>query len=222
MKLKINFPVLDEPLPIEKRTILTIEDVTLFSSVVRHFYHYDVDNQLKIFDEKLKSLKASELLVVTDILGFDVNSSAMLRLIHSDIASQLNEKPEIKSMIEKMASTITDLISYECLENELDLEYDEITLLELIKALGVQIETQSDTIFDKCMEILQVYHYLSKKRLLVFVNCGSYLSKSEVEQLLEYIQLTNQTVLFLEPRRLYDFPQYTLDKDFFLLLENHN
>lgn len=222
MRLKINFPVLDEPLPIEKGTILTIEDVTLFSSVVRHFYHYDVDNQLKIFDEKLKSLKASELLVVTDILGFDVNSSAMLRLIHSDIASQLNEKPEIKSMIEKMASTITDLISYECLENELDLEYDEITLLELIKALGVQIETQSDTIFDKCMEILQVYHYLSKKRLLVFVNCGSYLSKSEVEQLLEYIQLTNQTVLFLEPRRLYDFPQYTLDNDFFLLLENHH
>lgn len=222
MRLKINFPVLDEPLPIEKGTILTIEDVTLFSSVVRHFYHYDVDNQLKIFDEKLKSLKASELLVVTDILGFDVNSSAMLRLIHSDIASQLKEKPEIKSMIEKMVSTITDLISYECLENELDLEYDEITLLELIKALGVQIETQSDTIFDKCMEILQVYHYLSKKRLLVFVNCGSYLSKSEVEQLLEYIQLTNQTVLFLEPRRLYDFPQYTLDKDFFLLLENHN
>ena len=222
MRLKINFPVLDEPLPIEKGTILTIEDVTLFSSVVRHFYHYDVDNQLKIFDEKLKSLKASELLVVTDILGFDVNSSAMLRLIHSDIASQLKEKPEIKSMIEKMVSTITDLISYECLENELDLEYDEITLLELIKALGVQIETQSDTIFDKCMEILQVYHYLSKKRLLVFVNCGSYLSKSEVEQLLEYIQLTNQTVLFLEPRRLYDFPQYNLDKDFFLLLENHN
>ncbi|MGX7776648.1 type II-A CRISPR-associated protein Csn2 [Streptococcus pluranimalium] len=222
MRLKINFPVLDEPLPIEKGTILTIEDVTLFSSVVRHFYHYDVDNQLKIFDEKLKSLKASELLVVTDIFGFDVNSSAMLRLIHSDIASQLNEKPEIKSMIEKMASTITDLISYECLENELDLEYDEITLLELIKALGVQIETQSDTIFDKCMEILQVYHYLSKKRLLVFVNCGSYLSKSEVELLLEYIQLTNQTVLFLEPRRLYDFPQYTLDNDFFLLLENHH
>lgn len=222
MRLKINFPVLDEPLPIEKGTILTIEDVTLFSSVVRHVYHYDVNNQLKIFDEKLKSLKASELLVVTDILGFDVNSSAMLRLIHSDIASQLNEKPEIKSMIEKMASTITDLISYECLENELDLEYDEITLLELIKALGVQIETQSDTIFDKCMEILQVYHYLSKKRLLVFVNCGSYLSKSEVEQLLEYIQLTNQTVLFLEPRRLYDFPQYTLDNDFFLLLENHH
>lgn len=222
MRLKINFPVLDEPLPIEKGTILTIEDVTLFSSVVRHFYHYNEDSDLRIFDEKIKSLKASELLVVTDILGFDVNSPAMLRLIHSDIASQLNEKTEIKSMIEKMASTITDLISYECLENELDLEYDEITLLELIKALGVQIETQSDTIFDKCMEILQVYHYLSKKRLLVFVNCGSYLSKSEVEQLLEYIQLTNQTVLFLEPRRLYDFPQYTLDKDFFLLLENHN
>ena len=102
-------------------------------------------------------------MVVTDILGFDVNSAAMLKLIHADIEKQLNEKPEVKSMVEKLANTITELISYECLENELDLEYDEITILELIKALGIQIETQSDTVFEKCFEILQVYNYLSKK-----------------------------------------------------------
>lgn len=218
--LKINFPILDEPLSLETATILTIEDVSLFSLMVKHFYHYDEENGLRIFDDTLKKLKTSELLLVTDILGFDVNSSAMLKLIHADIESQLNEKPEVKSMIEKMASTITELIAYECLESELDLEYDDITILELIKALGVQIETQSDTIFEKCLEIIQVYHYLSKKRLLVFVNCGAYLTKENIENLIEYIQLTNQTVLFLEPRKLHDFPQYVLDKDYFLMAEN--
>ncbi|MGZ7142552.1 type II-A CRISPR-associated protein Csn2, partial [Streptococcus pyogenes] len=131
--------------------------------------------------------------------------------------NQLNDKPEVKSMIEKLSATITELISYECLENELDLEFDEITILELIKALGVKIETQSDTLFEKCFEILQVYNYLSKQRLLIFVNSGSYLTKDEMEKLIEFIELSNQTVLFLEPRRLYDFPQYVLDEDFFLL-----
>ncbi|CRH93201.1 CRISPR type II-A/NMEMI-associated protein Csn2 [Chlamydia trachomatis] len=141
-------------------------------------------------------------------------------MIHADLEDQLNEKPEVKSMVEKLAATITELLAFECLENELDLEYDEITILELIKALGVKIETQSDTIFEKCLEILQVYHYLSKKRLLIFVNAGAYLTEDEMEKLLEYSCLASQTVLFLEPRKLYDFPQYILDEDFFLNTEN--
>ena len=218
--LKINFPILDEPLILSDATVLTVEDVTVFSSLVRYFYTYTEDDQVNIFDDKFKSLKESELMVVTDILGFDVNSAAMLKLIHADIEKQLNEKPEVKSMVEKLANTITELISYECLENELDLEYDEITILELIKALGIQIETQSDTVFEKCFEILQVYNYLSKKRLLIFINVGAYLTKNEMEKLIEYIQLSNQVVLFLEPRRLYDLPQYVLDNDYFLIAEN--
>uniref|UniRef100_UPI00301BCF23 type II-A CRISPR-associated protein Csn2 n=1 Tax=Staphylococcus aureus TaxID=1280 RepID=UPI00301BCF23 len=93
---------------------------------------------------------------------------------------------------------------------------------ELIKALGVKIETQSDTLFEKCFEILQVYNYLSKQRLLIFVNSGAYLTKDEMEKLIEFIELSNQAVLFLEPRRLYDYPQYVLDEDFFLLAEYMN
>lgn len=217
--LKLNFPILDEPISLDGATILAVEDVKLFSSIVKQVYSYTEEEQLKFFDEKMKSLKSSEFMLVTDILGFDVNSASMLKLIHADIENQLNDKPEVKSMIEKLSATITELISYECLENELDLEFDEITILELIKALGVKIETQSDTLFEKCFEILQVYNYLSKQRLLIFVNSGAYLTKDEMEKLIEFIELSNQTVLFLEPRRLYDFPQYVLDEDFFLLAE---
>lgn len=220
--MKINFPILDKPIEISGGTILAVENVTVFSNLVRQLYSYTEESELKLFDKKLKSLKESELLLVTDILGFDVNSSSMLKLIHADLESQLNEKPEVKSMIENLADTIAELIAYECLENELDLEYDEITILELIKALGVKIETQSDTIFEKCFEILQIFNFLSKKKLLVFVNSGAYLSKEEMQKLIEYIELSNQRVLFVEPRRLYDFPQYVLDKDYFLLEENMN
>ena len=65
-----------------------------------------------------------------------------------------------------------------------------------------------------------VNYYLSKKKLLVFVNVGAYLTKDEVEKVVEYIRLSHQTVLFIEPRRLYDFPQYVLDEDYFLSSEN--
>ena len=218
--MKLNFPLLDEALTLEKATILVVEDTAVFSRLVRNLYQYQVGSELKIFDEQFRSIKDSELMVVTDILGYDINAVPILKLIHADLENQLNEKPEVKSIIEKLANSITELISYECLENELDLEYEEITVLELIKALGVKIETISDTIFDKIFEILQVYQFLNKKRFLVFINVLSYLTVDEIQKTREYIELSNMDVLFLEPRKRKDFPQYVLDKDYFLLSEN--
>ena len=218
--MKLNFPLLDEALTLEKATILVVEDTAVFSRLVRNLYQYQVGSELKIFDEQFRSIKDSELMVVTDILGYDINAAPILKLIHANLENQLNEKPEVKSIIEKLANSITELISYECLENELDLEYDEITVLELIKALGVKIETISDTIFDKIFEILQVYQFLNKKRFLVFINVLSYLTVDEIQKTREYIELSNMDVLFLEPRKRKDFPQYVLDKDYFLLSEN--
>ena len=183
--MKLNFPILDEPITLEKSTILVLEDVQVFAQMVRNLYQYDEDSELKFFNRKFKSLKPSELMLVTDILGYDVNAPSLLKLVHADLENQFNEKPEVKSMVEKLANTITELIAYECLENELDLEYDEITILELIKALGVKIETQSDTIFEKMFEVLQVYKYLNKKKLLVFINTLSYFKREEIAQILE-------------------------------------
>ena len=218
--MKINFPILDEPIEIKQATFLILEEQLIFSDVVKHLYHYSEEDELKLFDNKMKSLKESELLLITDILGYNINSPAMLKLIRADLEKQLNEKPEVKSMLEKLIATITELIAFECLENELDLEYDEITILELIDALGVKIETLSDTVFEKSLEIVQVFKYLSKKKLLVFVNVSCYLSEHELAKLVEYIQLHNINVLFVEPRKVYDFPQYVVDEDYFLSCEN--
>nr|WNH14508.1 type II-A CRISPR-associated protein Csn2 [Streptococcus anginosus] len=218
--MKINFPILDEPIEIKQATFLILEEQLIFSDVVKHLYHYSEEDELKLFDNKMKSLKESELLLITDVLGYNINSPAMLKLIRANLEKQLNEKPEVKSMLEKLVATITELIAFECLENELDLEYDEITILELIDALGVKIETLSDTVFEKSLEIVQVFKYLSKKKLLVFVNVSCYLSEHELAKLVEYIQLHNINVLFVEPRKVYDFPQYVVDEDYFLSCEN--
>ncbi|MFA9468814.1 MULTISPECIES: type II-A CRISPR-associated protein Csn2 [unclassified Streptococcus] len=218
--MKLNLPIFDEPIALSGLTVLTVESTAVFARLAQLFYQYNETSELRLFDQKSRSLKEAEVMLVTDILGFDVNAPSVLKLIHADLEQQLNDKPEVKSMIDKLSSTITELIAYECLENELDLEYDEITLLELIKALGVRVETSSDTIFEKCFEIFQIVKYLAKKRLLVLVNSGAYFNREELVRLKEYIDLNQMTVLFLEPRRLYDLPQYVLDDDYFLITEN--
>lgn len=215
--MKINFPLLDAAIELQETTILTLEDTQVFAQVVQLLYQYHEESKLRIFNEQQKSLKATELMLVTDVLGFEVNSAATLKLIYGDLENQLNEKPEVKLKIEELSGKITELISYELLEHELDLEEDEITILELFKALGIKIETTSDTIYEKLMEIVQVFRYLSKKKLLVFVNVCAYLTQTELDELRNYIALSNVTVLFIEPRKVTSIlPQYVLDQDYFL------
>lgn len=218
--MKLNIPILDEPLDLMDMTLFVIEDVTVYANLVKEFYQYSEATSLQLFEAKHRVIKPTEMMIVTDILGYNINTPTILKMIYTDLEQQLNEKPEVKSMIDKLAATITELIAYECLENELDLEYDEITILELIKALGVQVETTSDTLFEKMFEILQIYKYLSKKKLLVFINSLSYFTKDEIDKIMEYIALSNMKVLFLEPRKVKGFKQYVLDDDYFLMVEN--
>ena len=215
--MKINFSLLDEPMEVNLGTVLVIEDVSVFAQLVKEFYQYDEQSNLTIFDSKIRSIRSSELLLITDILGYDINTSQVLKLLHTDIVSQLNDKPEVRSEIDSLVSLITDIIMAECIENELDIEYDEITLLELIKALGVRIETKSCTVFEKIFEILQIF----KKRILVFVNSLSYFSKDEIYQILEYTKLSQADVLFLEPRQIEGIQQFILDKDYILMPYNN-
>ena len=214
--MKINFSLLDEPMEVNLGTVLVIEDVSVFAQLVKEFYQYDEQSNLTIFDSKIRSIRSSELL-----LGYDINTSQVLKLLHTDIVSQLNDKPEVRSEIDSLVSLITDIIMAECIENELDIEYDEITLLELIKALGVRIETKSCTVFEKIFEILQIFKYLVKKRILVFVNSLSYFSKDEIYQILEYTKLSQADVLFLEPRQIEGIQQFILDKDYILMPYNN-
>lgn len=215
---KINFELLDQPIKISNSTILTIEDTKVFAYLVKLFYQYNEENELRIFNDKQKKLKAPELMLITDVLGYELNSSTIVKLIYEDLEWQLNEKPEVKSMIDKLTSTISELINYELLEHELDLESDEITIIELFKALGIKIETRSDTIFEKLIECIQVFKNLSKKKLLVFVNTCSYLTPEELNELNNYISLYGVDVLYVEPRQVNGFKQYILDEDYFLAI----
>jgi CRISPR-associated protein Csn2 len=218
--MNLNFSQLDEPIPIGSSTMVVVEDVRIFATIVRDLYNFDQSSELKLYDQQFKSLKASDLLVITDILGFDVNAKPVLKLIYQDLEIQLNEKPEVKSMIDKLTATISELIGYELLDHELDLEQDEITVQELFKALGVQIETSSDTIFEKVFEILQIFKYLSKKKMLIFVNVASYLTLEELQSIQEFSELQDLKIIFLERYKTPGFPQYILDTDYFLCAEN--
>lgn len=218
--ININFPVLDEPIVIDGATYLVVEDQSLFAHLTKLFYQYDSTSELRLFYKDYKGMKTNEISVISDIFGFDVNQASVLKLIYSDIENQLNDQPEIKTEIEQLANTITTLIGHEILNHDLDLEYDEITILELLKSLGVKVETASDTIYEKMIEILQIFKYLPKKNLLVFINVTLYFNEIELKEITEFVSLLNMDVLFLETTQKTYLNQYVVDTDFYVYQSN--
>ncbi|MBJ7687789.1 type II-A CRISPR-associated protein Csn2 [Weissella confusa] len=218
-----NFDFLDETIKLEGLVSFTIEDRDVFTKVIQALYQYagEEHDYLKIYDHNFKSLKTSELMIVNDILGFDINSPATLRLIYQDIENQISQDPAVKSEIERLLNATTLVIQNELLEFDIDLVSDEIEIAEALKILGVKIEVEADTIFERLFEIIQVFKYLKSKKLMVLVNTGVYLSAEEMSALEEYVSLQQMDLLMLDATRVVGLnSRWILDSDYVLMYEN--
>lgn len=220
--VSLNFDFLDEPIKLEGFTELVIENRAVFTKVVQSLYQYSNEvDYIQIFNDDYKPLKASGLMLVNDILGFDVNLAATLKLIYQDIIRQINEKPEVKSKIELYLNQATQVIRDELVEFEIDLVSDEILLTEALKSLGVRIEIVTDTIFERFFEIIQVFKYLKSKELLVLINASVYFSMSEIVAIEEYVELQNMNMLMIDSMKCEGVKgRYVLDEDFVFMHEH--
>lgn len=218
----LNFDFLDEPIKLEGFTELVIENRTVFTKVVQALYEYSDDEEyIQIFNEDYQALKANELMLVNDVLGFDINSATTLKLVYQDIIGQINDKPEVKSKIESYLNQAMQIIKDELVEFEIDLVSDEILLTEALKSLGVKIEIVSDTIFERFFEIIQVFKYLKAKELLVVINAGVYFSNSEIAAISEYTELQNMNMLMINSAKYEGVKsRYVLDEDFVIMHEH--
>lgn len=218
--IRFNFPQLEESLQITQNSLLVIENRDLFSSIVTQLYYYDEEGSIKLTDVQYKKLKESEIMLVTDILGYELNTPTIMKKIISDIEAQLNEKPEQKTEIERLTLQISDIIAEELINHDLDLSMIDLDIPLILKSYRIKIEQRSQSILQKILEIIQVYQYLSTKKILIFVNTCSYLTRLELEEVMNYIAMSDVSVLFIEPNKVEGMSQIVLDEDFYMQQES--
>ena len=208
--------MLDTPLTLHHMSILSVEDTALFATLVENLYSYEENGAIKIFQENQEQLKTQQVIVITDILNYDLNNSSLLKRIDQEVIEALNEKPECKTEIEALLIQLNKIMREEMVDHELDIEVDDLTIEKLLKELKPRVKREN-FLFNKMTEILDVHRYLYKKGLLIFINTLAYFTDSQRQNLCEYIFLNNMNVLFLEPHKIENMEQYYLDKDYFLL-----
>lgn len=218
--LKFNIPMLEHGIPIVGATFLVIEQREYFGRISCLIYQYQEGGEVKIYDGTFQNIKTNQLLVIRDILGFDLNATSILKMIYEDMENQLNDKPDLKDEIDLLLLKLGEMIHQEFIDYEVDLTQKEMTISLLFKLIKIRVDTQSTSIFKKMLEILHVFKHLSHKKLLVFNNICSFFTNEEIIEMVNYIQLLDMNVLFIEPNKNYVENQFVLDEDFYLYKED--
>lgn len=93
--MRLNFSLTDGSIELDKVTILTLEDPRTFSELTSSFYNYEQDGPLKLVFDDYKPLKENQVMVVSDVLSYNINTPSILKQVYADLEGQLNEKLEV-------------------------------------------------------------------------------------------------------------------------------
>lgn len=110
-------------------------------------------------------------------------------------------------------------ILYDEIENyNIDINLKEdIDLIKYFKLVRIEFENEYRSLFDKFIDILEVYSELYDQTL-IFINALSYFTNEEINEILKYITYKKISVLFLENsynRSVYFENEYIIDNDFY-------
>lgn len=217
--IRMMFEGLDEPVKIAGPTGVVLERKSLYAKLSGYFHQWEEEaGELKLFTAAYQPLKASELLVISDIWGFDGNTAPILRQVYGDLERQFGENPMLRNELDQKLSDVTALVFRELLAFDLDLEGKEISLIALFKSMGLKIEWEGEGVLDRLFTAARIFKYLPQKKLLVFIGAGQFLEAFELDSLVDFLKLLRIDTLFLETHAE-DAPEkrYIIEKDYVLI-----
>lgn len=157
-------------------------------------------------DKEMDIAKVVE--VITNPLTIDINDKKILSKIYSELQRLANDE----TMYLKTREIIANLQEY---FYELEHNYettllieDDIELPALFKVLGVKVENESLSYFEKLIQYIKLQKNILNKKLIVLVNIRSFLSNEQLEQLFLFAR-HNEIKLLLYESIQRDFTEST-------------
>ncbi|MGL5978102.1 MAG: type II-A CRISPR-associated protein Csn2 [Erysipelotrichaceae bacterium] len=203
--MKLSIFSLEHKIDFKQHCVWSLQLIqhNMFINVVNQLCHCNwVDN----FEEKIVlSLNNQVLdldknaLVITDILKFntvEMKSNAMfLKYIDQVATIDIEQKLEKTSRIQKELTSFSEYLY----DLPFELDYStEVPFIEILKDLNISFLNQFESLFEKIQYIIDVYAYFYPDKLLIFINQLNYISEEDMDNIVEYAQVCNQKILFVD------------------------
>lgn len=153
--------------------------------------------------------------MISTFVPFDINQKNLLTKI-----CQTMEKKAMSS--ESLADTVKLMQEIEAFADELafdfpcDLVYTKLSVGQLLKSLGVEIETAQTSILEKLLDYMMLVREFDKDKLFILVHLRSYFTDEEVTAFVKTLIGHDLKVLLIESTsgaRLPLTQRCTIDED---------
>ena len=106
------------------------------------------------------------------------------------------------------------------LENyNLDYSYEmNIKIENYLKLLNLKILSSGESVFNKMIDLIEIYSELFSEHVIIFINIMSYLSDDELEEVLKYKRYKKLKCIFIENNftRNVSVNKYIIDDDLYM------
>lgn len=195
-----------------------IESPALFCKYVQELYCQaqggDGAFVLSEGDEILSIEKYVE--VVIDPFSVDVNDKRLLNRLYAELRkTALGEGLYLKT--QEMLAALQSYFSEVEQQGTYFLATDtEIDIVAVFKAMGVKVECYADDFLQTLDIYMKLMAELLRKKVIVFVNLGSYVSEEQMEQLVQTAVRNEIYLLFVESQQRNfstGLRRYIIDRD---------
>lgn len=134
---------------------------------------------------------------IMQFIPFDMNKKALLNKISSEMQKMATgsdfflETNELLAAWEKLCMNLE-------FEMPVNLNFTKINIESLIKASGIMLEEDYDSLAAKIIDYMQLVERFEDKKLFVFINMRSFVENEEMQRFIDTVQERKYQVLLLE------------------------
>lgn len=201
MKMKIIGFDMDVDFSDSTDTILIIKDSKLFSKVAFEVYNYSLDStcEIIILDDHGEIIKNNFIECIYDIISYDLTSKKVLAKIYMTIKNNILDDVDKENTLLNDINKVNGLFIEELENYNLDYSYEtNIKIENYLKLLNLKIVSSGESVFNKMIDLIEIYSELFNEYVIIFINIMSYLNDDELKEVLKYKKYKKLKCIFIE------------------------
>lgn len=203
----------------DKSSALIIQNKAMFRLLVNYLMNdYSLeDNEVVILDGD-KNLKSSEIKVIDHYFNFDLNNKTQLSNLYKKIEDSFLIDFDMNYKLKECILEVVSMLKQELISYEIDIDINnEIAFSDLLKVLKVKFSTQAcENVLDYLYLYIDILCEFTNVKLLILLNCESYYSVDEINEIFKYLKYKKMTFLCINTSihdRINYTDIYTIDED---------
>lgn len=188
--MKIMFPDLFRPIEFKEGRFesLVVENAQLLRKIVSDLLT-QIDGGagsavLSIDNSQISISKYADL--TTSIVPFELNRKSLLNKILASMEKNATS-PQLFARTQGLLADIERYISDLSFEEIGEVECDKLSVMSLLKAVGIRLYEERETTLEKLYNYMELVREYDRDKLFIFVNMRSFFGDLEMERFVETV-----------------------------------